>query len=236
MILVPTYNERENIRRLLPQIFSLQPNVSVMVIDDNSPDGTADAVRRLQPAHGGLFLFEREKKEGLGRAYIAALRKVMEDFPEIEVIGTMDADWSHRPSELQSLLAAIKNYDCVIGSRYIPGGKISGWEKRRVWLSRAANGYCRLITSLPLSDVTSGFCCYRRSAIKKLVFSALDPTGYAFQIHLKYLLWRQGATFLEVPICFNRRQNGESKISLAVIMEGILIPWRLRWTKYISHT
>lgn len=227
VILLPTYNERENIQKIVPLLFSALPEVRIMAVDDNSPDGTAAVVKDLQRTYPNLLLFERAKKEGLGRAYTDAFKKVLTDFPEVDVVVTMDADLSHDHEKLPAMLAKAEAYDLVIGSRYVPGGRLEGWEFHRRMLSRLGNRYVRLVTKLPVRDATSGFNCIRTSALKKLNFSALDPSGYAFLIALKYTLWKQGARIAEAPITFRSRLSGESKISMRIIEEGLLLPWKL---------
>lgn len=227
IILLPTYNELENIQKILPILFSFLPNIRIMVVDDNSPDGTADAVKKLQKQFLNLILFEREKKEGLGRAYTEAFKKVLTEFHDVEIIVTMDADLSHDYEKLPAMLELSKKNDLVIGSRYVSGGRIEGWESHRRILSSLGNRYVRLVTKLPIRDCTSGFNCIRANALRKLNFSMLDPSGYSFLIALKYNLWKQGARIIEYPITFKSRESGESKISMRIIEEGILLPWKL---------
>lgn len=227
MILLPTYNERENIQKIIPLLFGLLPNVRVMVVDDHSPDGTAAVVKNLQREYPLLLLFERPKKEGLGRAYTDAFKKVLTEFPETEVVVTMDADLSHDHEKLPAMLELARTHDLVIGSRYLPGGQIEGWEWHRRLLSRWGNRYVRLVTKLPVRDCTSGFNVMWTEALRKLNFSSLDPSGYAFLIALKYLLWKQGARIAEHPITFKSRLSGESKISMRIVEEGLLLPWKL---------
>lgn len=228
IILLPTYKERENIRQYIPRLFGLLPeNARIMVVDDNSPDGTAEETRALQKNYPRLLLYERPKKEGLGRAYADAFRKVMREYPEVEIIVTMDADMSHDEKQLPAMLAAMEDCDLVTGSRYVRGGRTVGWELWRKLLSSLGNRYVRLVTRLPINDATAGFNCIRVSVLKKINFSAIDPSGYAFLIALKYMLWRDGARIAERPITFRNRLTGESKISMHIIEEGILMPWKL---------
>lgn len=226
IILVPTYNERDNIAVLLPKIFAVSPSSAVMVIDDQSPDGTADVVRDLCRRYPRLSLFERKKKEGLGRAYADALIHILPD-QTIEAVLLMDADLSHDPASIPFLLHELEHADVVIGSRYVPGGTIVGWEWVRRILSAWGNRYCRWVTGLPVHDQTSGFYAMRASLLRQLSFSHADPSGYAFQVHLKYQLWKLGARIIEYPITFRNRVTGESKISVRIIEEGIFLPWRL---------
>ncbi len=230
MVLLPTYNERENIGSIVPEIFSLFPEIFIMVIDDQSPDGTAVAVRSLQKQYPNLFLFERQKKEGLGRAYAEAFQKVLNEFPDIETVVTMDADGSHDPEDLPRLLSARSKAQVVVGSRYVHGGVIHGWEHARQLLSRWGNRYARFVTGIPVKDVTSGFNCISADVLKRLRFSTLDPSGYAFTISTKYAIWKLGAKMKEIPITFKNRRFGESKISLRIVGEGIILPWKLSLT------
>lgn len=226
VILIPTYNERENILRLVPNIFAATPDVHIMVIDDHSPDGTAEAVEELKSSYPNAMLYRRPGKEGLGRAYMDAFKKNLDE-TDYEVICTMDADLSHDPNHLPAMLHAIETHDIVIGSRYVPGGSIIGWEPWRKLLSRWGNQYCRIVTRIPIHDCTTGFTAMRASFLRKINFSDFDTSGYAFLIYLKYKFWKLGARICEVPICFRNRITGESKISTRIIQEGLLLPWRL---------
>ncbi len=226
IVIVPTYNEKENIAPLIREIFKQVPDVFVLVVDDNSPDGTARAVRELQQSYPQVSLLVRERKEGLGKAYIHAISEVMKD-AEVSKIIMMDADFSHDPATVPLLLERAERFDVVIGSRYVAGGKTVGWELWRRILSFGGNFYCRLITRMPVSDCTSGFSATDAHILKKIDFSNFDVSGYAFTIELKYALWKAGASFAEVPITFTNRTGGESKISNHIIYEGILAPWKV---------
>lgn len=226
VILIPTYNERENILLLIPRLFTAAPDVFVLVIDDNSPDGTAKAVKELCQKFPNLSLYQRERKEGLGKAYLDAFRKVLSD-SNVAVVCTMDADLSHAPEALPAMLRALSEADMIIGSRYVTGGSVEGWEPWRKFLSGWGNRYSRLVTRLPVRDCTSGFSCISADALRRIDFSDFDMSGYAFLIYLKYKLWRSGMRLFEVPIHFKNRLTGESKISLRIVEEGLLLPWRL---------
>lgn len=225
-IVIPTYNEKDNIRTLIPKIFSILPNVSILVVDDNSPDGTEAEIKKIQKKFPNLFLFSRLKKEGLGTAYMDAFKKIIAE-NKTDIIFTMDADLSHNPKYLPQMIEAIEKNDFVIGSRYIKGGGILGWEKWRKILSNLGNHYCRLVTDMPIKDCTSGFQCIRISLLKKINFSDFDASGYSFLMYLKYKAWKQGAKINEIPIIFKNRETGESKISVNIIKEGIFLPWQL---------
>lgn len=226
LIIIPTYNERENIVPLIQEISRAVPGVFMLVVDDNSPDGTADAVRDMQKSFPNVRLLVREKKEGLGKAYIHAFHVALTD-ENIRNIITMDADFSHQPRYLPEFLMAGEKYDMVIGSRYVHGGGVDGWEGWRRVLSICANAYCRLITRIPITDCTGGFNLIRASFLRKIGFSDMDSSGYAFQLELKYMLYRAGASFTEVPIIFKNRIRGESKITSHIVREGVIAPWKM---------
>lgn len=227
VIILPTYNESENIRLIVPEIFEFLPGISILVVDDNSPDGTAKVVRELQKVYPNLSLMERPEKTGLGDAYIAAMKTIIKD-KNVRSVITMDADGSHSPEYLKSFLVNIKKYDLIIGSRYIKDGGVENWEFWRKMLSRFGNLYARILTGLPIRDFTAGFMCIRREILEKLNFNEISASGYSFLIELKfYLINRLKARVKEVPIIFKCRREGESKISNQIISEGIKTPWRL---------
>ncbi len=226
VIIIPTYNESQNIERLVAEIFKVQPSVFVMVTDDNSPDGTAKIVQNLMSKYPNLSLFSRKGKEGLGKAYIDSFKKVLED-KTVDRIIMMDADYSHDPKFLGLMIEASKTSDVVIGSRYIKGGATEGWEFWRVMLSFFGNRYCKFVTRMPIYDCTAGFNVINSNTLRKVDLSKFDLSGYAFIMELKYLLWKAGATFKEIPILFKNRTGGESKISSHIISEGILAPWKM---------
>lgn len=226
VIVLPTYNERKNISAIVPMIFEAVPNILILVADDNSPDGTAVAVKELQAKYPNLSLISQKEKKGLGPAYINAFRHVLED-SNIRTVIMMDADLSHQPKYLKEMLAMSQKYSVVTGSRYTKGGKTSGWEFWRRMLSLCGNFYCRTITRLPIKDCTAGFNVISADLLRKIDFSKMDMSGYAFIMELKYLLFKAGGTFFEVPINFVNRAEGESKISSHIISEGIIAPWKM---------
>lgn len=230
VVIVPTYNERDNIGNIIKEVFQIVPDVSILVVDDNSPDLTHEVVRDLQKKFSNLDLLVREKKNGLGEAYIEAFKTIL-DIEELEKVVMMDADSSHNPIYLPQFLETAKNFDVVVGSRYVAGGATVGWEKWRRYLSRFGNIYARFITGMPIFDCTGGFNLIDIDFLKKIDWTKIDMSGYAFQIELKYLLWRAGANFKEIPIVFKNRLNGESKISGHIINEGILAPWKIKMKK-----
>lgn len=229
-LILPTYNERENIKPLIETIFKLLPNINITVVDDSSPDGTARLVIQMKQNFPNLQLLLREKKEGLGKAYISAFRELLKN-REIGKLVTMDADFSHSPENLPEMLNKARHYDFVIGSRYTAGGAIAGWELWRSMLSRCANLYCRVITGMQIHDCTAGFQIVDASVLRKVDFSKMDSSGYAFLMELKYLISKTGASIKEIPIVFKNRVGGESKISSHIIREGILAPWKIRMKK-----
>ncbi|MBI2625258.1 MAG: glycosyltransferase [Candidatus Nealsonbacteria bacterium] len=226
VIIIPTYNERENIKNLLGTISSLFPNVHILVVDDNSPDQTANEVKEAQKQIPNLELLLRPKKEGLGRAYISAFQKVLAS-GQVSSLCTMDADFSHSARYLKNMFSGIREFDVVVGSRYLKEGGVSGYKFFRRMVSLAASLYCRIMFRLPIADYTSGFMCIRAPLLRKIDFRKIDSSGFAFLIELKYLLWERGAKFKEFPIILENRREGKSKIGTPVVLEGILLPWKL---------
>jgi dolichol-phosphate mannosyltransferase len=215
---------------LIPLIFDNIPGISVVVADDNSPDGTGKVVSDLKYKYPNLILVTRESKGGLGKAYINAFKEVLKDI-NVRKIVMMDADMSHDPKYLNQMIKESDKYSVVVGSRYVVGGKTVGWELWRRVLSFCGNLYCRIITGLPIKDCTGGFNVISADYLRKIDFSKMDMSGYAFIMEIKYLLYKTGANFLEVPITFVNRVGGESKISSHIISEGILAPWKIKISK-----
>lgn len=228
IIVLPTYNERENIGNIVPMIFSTVPNIFILVADDNSPDGTAEAVKEMQKKYSNLSLISRPEKSGLGRAYINAFDYVLKG-EDVRAVIMMDADLSHQPKYLPEMLEKSKSFTVVTGSRYVKGGETVGWEMWRKVLSYFGNLYCRVITGMPIYDCTAGFNVIDAKLLRKVDFSKMDMSGYAFIMELKYNLHLAGAKFYEVPITFVNRVGGESKMSSHIINEGIIAPWKMRW-------
>jgi dolichol-phosphate mannosyltransferase len=228
IVVIPTYNEKENIGQIVPEIFRLMPEIFVLVVDDNSPDGTAKIVKSMQEQFPNLRLLLRQKKEGLGRAYICAFENILKE-NDIGKIVTMDADFSHNPEYLKTMIET--NAGVTIGSRYMKNGQTEGWELWRRILSRGANLYCRLILRMPIFDYTSGFNAIDASFLRKIDFSQIDISGYAFLIELKYLLSKEGALLKEIPIKLTNRRGGESKIASHIVGEGFWAPWKIVFKK-----
>ena len=230
-ILLPTFNENDNIEGILRRIFEVVPQASVLVIDDASPDGTGRTVARLAEEFENVKLLDRARREGLGRAYIAGIAESLEDADGecADAIITMDADFSHDPGHLPEMIEAAASHDVVIGSRYVRGGGVADWEAWRRALSAGGNLYSRMVTGMPVRDATSGFQLVRTEALRKIGYRRIAASGYAFQIELKYRLWRSGARLVETPITFQTRRGGESKLSSHIVREGVLTPLRLRF-------
>lgn len=230
LIIIPTYNEKDNIVSILEAVFGLQQHFHVLVIDDGSPDGTAQIVKDLQPTYAGqLHLEERRGKLGLGTAYIHGFKWAIRN--GYQFIFEMDADFSHRPVDLGKLYDACKHggADLAIGSRYIPGGKVVNWPWDRIALSKGGSLYTRIITWMPVNDPTAGFMCYRREVLEAINLDEIRFVGYAFQIEMKFATWKLGFRIKEVPIQFEDRKFGESKMSKGIIKEGVLGVLKLKW-------
>src|SRR6185295_10862933 len=225
-IVIPTYNERDNIGALLPRILEL-PGARVLVIDDNSPDGTAAVVTQLAATEPRIGLLSRPGKQGLGTAYIAGFRRALAE--GAEYICEMDADFSHDPAYLPMLLAAAETqYDLALGSRYVAGGGTTNWGALRQFISRGGNIYARAILGLPVMDATGGFRCYRRRVLETINLDAIHSNGYSFQIEMIYRTMRAGFKIGEVPIIFPDRRVGQSKMSRRIVLEALVTVWRLR--------
>lgn len=226
-IIIPTYDEAGNIERMLTTILDTVPQASVLVVDDNSPDGTGDIVRRIAATTDRVELYARPGKLGLGTAYIEGFQHVLKN-PEVQGIFGMDADFSHDPSYLPAMIAKLDEVDVAIGSRYMQGISVVNWPLHRLALSYFANRYARAVTGLPASDCTSGFCGYRRHVLETIDFEGIRLRGYSFLIALKYRAVRAGFRLGEVPIIFYERRDGQTKMSRAIMLEAALGVWKLR--------
>lgn len=228
LVIVPTYNERDNIERIIGLVLEQDERLDVLVVDDGSPDGTGAIVHRVAAANPRVFLLERGSKLGLGTAYLAGFNWALER--DYDVAFEMDADFSHDPRHIPEFLRAIQDSDLVLGSRYQEGRvTVVNWPIARLVLSYAANIYARTVTRLPVFDATGGFKCFRRRALEVVDLSRVHSNGYAFQIELTYRIWRRGLRIREIPIVFHDRTLGESKMSKRIVREAILMVWRLRW-------
>ncbi|MGQ9487364.1 MAG: polyprenol monophosphomannose synthase [Armatimonadota bacterium] len=233
MVVIPTYNERENLPIVCQKVMEATGGAAhLLIVDDNSPDGTGALADELAQQHPQVHVLHRQRKEGLGRAYVAGFQKALE--MGYRLVAQMDADLSHDPADLPRLMQAMEHADLVIGSRYVPGGGVSNWSPPRYWLSFFANQYVRLITQLPLRDATGGYRCWKREVIETICLDTIRSDGYAFQIEMAYRAYRLGFRIQEIPITFTERRAGKSKLSKRVIWEAIWLPWKLRFGKTLS--
>ena len=226
LIISPTYNEKKNIKALVAQVLDLNPDYHLLIIDDNSPDGTASAVKELQTEYTNLHLEERPGKAGLGTAYIYGFKWALER--DYEAVVQMDADLSHDPGDVPRLVKQLEAHDLVIGSRYIHGVSVVNWPIRRLILSYGANLYSSIVTGMPLKDSTGGFKAWRREVLETVQLDQVRSQGYSFQIEMNFRTWCQEFTIIEEPIIFTDRTIGESKMSKTIMYEAIWMVWRLR--------
>lgn len=226
LIIFPTYNEKENIEKIVTAVLPLDPRINVLIVDDSSPDGTGEIADRLVAADSRINVLHRENKEGLGRAYIAGFKWGIER--KFDYIFEMDADFSHAPEFLKDFFVAIKDVDLVLGSRYISGVNVINWPMSRLLLSYFANVYTRIITGLPVRDATGGFKCFRREVLEAIDLDVIKSNGYTFQIEVSMRVWKKGFKIKEIPIVFTDRQEGASKMSKKIIREAIWMVWYLR--------
>lgn len=229
LVIIPTYNEKENIEKIIRKVFSLSGNYHILIVDDGSPDGTAAIVKKLQSEEFSdkLFILERAGKSGLGTAYIAGFKWALQR--TYEYIFEMDADFSHNPEDLNRLYEKCSTEaDLVVGSRYTKGGKVVNWPWDRIFISKGGALYTRLITWMPVHDPTAGFVCYRRKVLSTLPLDEVHFVGYAFQIEMKYRAWKLGFKIGEVPITFQDRKEGVSKMSGGIIKEAMVGVWKMR--------
>lgn len=227
LIIIPTYNEIKNIGNLLEQIFKIFPETHVLVVDDNSPDGTGNFVKEYLQNDERVKLIQREGKQGLGTAYVRGFNFMLEN--DYDICFQMDADFSHDPKELPNMLREIEKNDLVIGSRYIKGVNVVNWPMRRLLLSYFANVYTRIITGLPVKDGTGGFKCFRRKVLETIDLERIHSNGYSFQIEMNYKAWKHGFKIKEIPIVFYDRTEGQSKMSKQIVREAIFMVWKLRF-------
>jgi len=226
LIVIPTYNEIENLPLMIPRLEALGLGLEILIVDDGSPDGTGAWVREQQKTKPFLHLIERQGKQGLGSAYVRGFRFALER--DYDFVFEMDADFSHDPAYLADFLEAIREADLVIGSRYIRGVNVVNWPMSRLLLSYFANMYARWITGMPVQDATGGFKCFRTSALRKLDLDGISSGGYSFQIEVNYKLWKKGCRIREIPIIFKDRTAGTSKMSGGIIREALFLLIKLR--------
>ena len=228
LVIVPTYNERENIRRLVSSVLAQDERLEVLVVDDGSPDGTGAIVDEMAAADPRVHVLHRERKLGLGTAYLAGFAWALER--GYDIVFEMDADFSHDPAHLPQFLSAIESADLVLGSRYRDGKvTVVNWPIGRLMLSYFANVYARWVTGLDLFDATGGFKCFRRKVLERIDLKDVRSNGYAFQIEMSFRAWRHGFRIVEIPIVFHDRTEGESKMSGNIVREAVFMVWRLRW-------
>ena len=226
LIIIPTYNELENLPRLLPEVLSKDESIDVLIVDDNSPDGTAAFVESQMKNNNRIHLIKRQSKQGLGTAYIAGFKYALQN--NFQLVFEMDADFSHDPKEIPRFLDEIKNSDVILGSRYINGVNVINWPLRRLLLSSFANLYTRVITGLPVHDSTGGYKCFRRDVLEAIDLDRVTSNGYAFQIEMTFKAWKKGFKVKEIPIIFVDRVKGKSKMSRKIVREAVTMVWKLR--------
>lgn len=235
LVIIPTYNEKENVAKMIEKVFSLSHPFHVLIIDDGSPDGTPGIVKALQQKFTDkLFLEERKGKQGLGTAYIHGFKWALQR--NYEYIFEMDADFSHNPEDLIRLYDAAKNNnaDVAVGSRYVEGGGVINWPFERKFLSYGASLYVRFITWIPCKDSTAGFVCYKRKVLETINLNSIKFIGYAFQIEMKFNAWKHGFSIAEVPIIFKDREEGVSKMSIHIMREAVLGVLQIQWRSFFT--
>lgn len=228
LVIIPTFNERANLPRIVPAVLDADPAIDVVIVDDNSPDGTGDVAEEMAIENTRVHALHRQRKKGLGTAYLKGFRWALER--DYALILEMDADLSHDPRALGSLIEAAAEADVVVGSRYVDGRvNVVNWPLSRLIISLFGSWYARTITRLPLRDATGGFNCFRREVLATLDLSRIESNGYSFQIELKFRAWKKGFRLVEIPIVFTERESGESKMSKKIVREAVWRVWRLRW-------
>jgi dolichol-phosphate mannosyltransferase len=225
LVVTPTYNESENIVRLIPAVLAQSGEIEILVVDDHSPDGTAGLVKEIMRDNPRIHLLERPAKMGLGTAYVAGFKYALAK--GFDVVFEMDADFSHDPGEIPTFLARIESADLVLGSRYTGGVRILNWPMQRLLLSYFANVYTRIMTRLPVADATGGFKCFRRAVLEAINLDTIRSNGYAFQIEMSFKAWKKGFRVVEIPIIFIDRQIGSSKMSKHIVYEAFFMLWKL---------
>ena len=234
LVISPTYNEKKNIKRLVDMVLGDNPEFDLLIVDDNSPDRTSEKVKELQGDYKNLYLEIREKKSGLGTAYIYGFKWALER--NYDIIIQMDADLSHNPKDLPMMVNKLKKNDLVIGSRYIKGISVVNWPLRRLMLSYGANTYSRIITGMPIMDGTGGFKAWKSKVLSDIDLDSVRSQGYSFQIEMNFRAWIKGYKIKEIPIIFSDRTIGQSKMSKKIVYEAIFMVWRLRiWKIFGWH-
>ena len=226
LVIIPTYDEMDNIPKLIPQVLDKDERVDLLVVDDNSPDGTGSYVEELSKSNSRIHVLRRPKKNGLGTAYCDGFKYALSK--NYSFVFEMDADFSHDPKEIPNFLKAIEDADLVLGSRYISGVNVINWPMRRLLLSYFANYYSRLVTGLKIADATGGFKCFRREVLQAIDLDKIKSNGYAFQIEMSFKAYKKGFRIKEIPIIFHDRTAGHSKMSKKIVREAVLMVWILR--------
>ena len=226
LVIVPTYNEADNLRELVPRILEQDPGMEILVVDDNSKDGTGALVDDLRRTEPRLHVLHRPRKLGLGTAYVAGFRYALER--DYDLIFEMDADFSHDPDSLPAFLEAVKDADLVLGSRYLNGVTVVNWPLRRLILSYSANLYTRIITDMPIKDATGGYKCFRRGVLEAVDLDRVRTDGYGFQIEMNFKIWRRGFRIKEIPILFVDRRVGVSNMNRRIVWQAMWLVWKLR--------
>ncbi|HET9234667.1 MAG TPA: polyprenol monophosphomannose synthase [Candidatus Eisenbacteria bacterium] len=234
LVIVPTYNEADNIRELVPRILMQDPGIEILVVDDNSTDGTGALVEEIRATVPRLHILHRPTKLGLGTAYVDGFRYALEH--AYDVVFEMDADFSHDPDSIPAFLDAVKDNDLVLGSRYLNGVTVVNWPLSRLILSYGANLYTRLITGMPIKDATGGYKCFRRATLERINLDRVRSDGYGFQIEMNFKVWRQGMRIKEIPILFVDRRVGISKMNRRIIWEAMWLVWKLRILDVVGRT
>ena len=232
LVIIPTYNEAENVFKVFDEIFKLNiSDLDILVVDDNSPDGTAQKVKEYPQKDHNIYLVQRPEKLGLGTAYIKGFKFALEK--GYDYIFEMDADYSHDPKEIPKMLKEITDADLIIGSRYIKGVNVINWPLVRLFISVMASKYTRFITGLPIHDCTSGFKCFNRRVLEAIPLEEVSSSGYSFQIEMNFKAWKRGFKIQEIPIIFHDRTEGASKMSKRIIMEAVFVVWKLKlWSLF----
>ncbi|MBN2184098.1 MAG: polyprenol monophosphomannose synthase [Candidatus Krumholzibacteriota bacterium] len=228
LVVIPTYNEKENVKKIIKAVLKQDDGVEILIIDDNSPDGTGKIVDEMAESESRIHIIHRKGKLGLGSAYIAGFKWALAE-TDAKYVFEMDADFSHDPKDIRHFLEAIKDNDLVIGSRYLDGIRVVNWPLSRLILSTGANIYTEIVTGLPLKDSTGGFKCFRRETLAGLPLDTIKSDGYSFQIEMNFLCWKKGFRIKEIPIIFSDRIVGVSKMSKKIIWEAAFMVWRLRF-------
>lgn len=227
LVIIPTYNEAQNVEKIITEVLQQADIVEVLIVDDNSPDGTADLVKKMMENNPRVHLIQREKKMGLGTAYVAGFKYAIQH--QFDFVFEMDADFSHNPKEIPVMLSNMDGCDLLIGSRYVKGVNVVNWPMKRLMLSYSANIYTRLITGMPVHDATAGFKCYKRKVLESIDLDAIRSNGYAFQIETNFLAWKKGFVIKEMPIVFVDRRVGVSKMNKKIVYEAAFMVWKLKF-------